>query len=148
MVGCLVNVPCGSCRCRAGGDFSLNRHPLIHGTQCLVVFRASAYFRGLSICRVAGVCPATVLVLFLRFAICALFGIVVIRAGGAVDRHPDLLVPPALTVMIDLDDPAVRWLPPQAGWHHAAAAAEPPARVLRSRLQLLGAIVTRVVTWL
>jgi len=37
---------------------------------------------------------------------------------------------------------------PQAGWHHAAAAAEPPAQVLRSRLQLLGAIVTRVVTWL
>src|ERR1017187_1629632 len=114
MFGCLVNVPCGSCRCRAGGDFSLNRrgHPLIHGTQCLVVFRASAYFRGLSICRVAGVCPATVLVLFLRFAICALFGIVVIRAGGAVDRHPDLLVPPVLIVMVDLDDPAVRWLPP------------------------------------
>src|SRR5450755_1303010 len=95
MFGCLVNVPCGSCRCRAGGDFSLSRrgHPLIHGTQCLVVFRASAYFRGLSICRVADVCPVTVLVLFLRFAICALFGIVVIRAGGAVDRHPDLLVP-------------------------------------------------------
>ncbi len=35
---------------------------------------------------------------FLRFAISGLSGIVVIRPGGAIDRHPDLLVLPALTV--------------------------------------------------
>jgi hypothetical protein len=121
---------------------------LIHGTQCLVVFRASAYFRGLSICRVAGVCPATVLVLFLRFAICALFGIVVIRAGGAVDRHPDLLVPPALTVMIELDDPAVRWLPRRPGGITLRLPPNLRHKCSDLAFQLLGAIVTRVVTWL
>jgi hypothetical protein len=30
-------------------------------------------------------------VIFLRFAVSGLFGIVVMRAGGAIDRHPDLL---------------------------------------------------------
>jgi hypothetical protein len=34
-------------------------HPLIHGAQCLVVFRANAYFRGLGICRAADVWPGT-----------------------------------------------------------------------------------------
>jgi hypothetical protein len=54
------------------------RHLLIGGAQFFVVFRPAAYFRGLLL---------TVPVIFLRFAVSGLFGIVVIRAGGAIDRH-------------------------------------------------------------
>ena len=72
-------------------------HLLIGGAQFFVIVRPAAYFRELSIHRAADVFPA-VPVVFLRFAISGLFGIVVIGAGGAIDRHPDLLLLPALTV--------------------------------------------------
>ncbi len=64
-------------------------HLLIGAAQFLVVFRTAAYFRGLL---------PTLPVSFVRFAVCGLFGVVVIGAGGAVDRHPDLLLLPAFTV--------------------------------------------------
>src|SRR5580700_7617942 len=90
-----LNIPCGSRPCCARGECSLVRHghPLIRSAQCLVVFRATAYFRELSIRRTIGVLPIA-LGHFRRFGISALFGIVVRRAGGAVDRHPVLLLPP------------------------------------------------------
>ncbi len=46
---------------------------------------------------------------FLRFAISGLSGIVVIRAGGAIDRHPDLLLLPALTVHPATARPEISW---------------------------------------
>jgi CubicO group peptidase (beta-lactamase class C family) len=55
----------------------------------------------------------------------------------------DLLVPPALTVMIELDDPAVRWLPRRPGG--ITLRLPPNLRHKYSDLasQLLGEIVTR-----
>ncbi len=64
-------------------------HLLISGAEFFVVFRPAAHFRGLLL---------TLPVIFLGFAVSGLFGVVVIGAGGAVDRHPDLLLLPALTV--------------------------------------------------
>ena len=75
-------------------------HLLIGDAQFLVVFRTAAYFRGLLL---------TLLVSFVRFAVCGLFGIVVIGAGGAIDRHPDLLLLPALTVHPAIAQPKISW---------------------------------------
>ena len=75
-------------------------HLLISGAQFFVVFRPAAHFRGLL---------PTVPVNFLRFAISGLFGIVVMRAGRAVDRHPDLLLLPALTVHPATAHPKICW---------------------------------------
>lgn len=77
------NVPCRSRPCGAGGKFSPARrcHPLIRGARFLVVFRAAAYFRELSTGRAVGV-VSTVLAPFRRLGISALFGIVVMDAGG------------------------------------------------------------------
>jgi hypothetical protein len=48
-------------------------------------------------------------VIFLRFAVSGLFGIVVMRAGGAIDRHPDLLLLPAFTVHPAIAQPKTSW---------------------------------------
>ena len=73
---------------------------LIGGAQFFVVFRAAAYFRGLLFTT-----PVTIL----RFAVSGLFGIVVIRAGGTIDRHPDLLLLPAFTVHPAIAQPKISW---------------------------------------
>src|ERR1700751_1847596 len=53
---------------------------------------------------------------FLRCGSSGPFGIVVIHAGGAVDRHPDLLLPPALTLCHPPRwDPSLRSLWPGSG---------------------------------
>jgi hypothetical protein len=82
-------------------------HLVIGGAQFFVVFRATVYFRGLSIRRTVGVFPI-VRMPFLRFAVSGLFGIVV-RAGGAIDRHPDLLLSPVLTVHLATAHPRISW---------------------------------------